>query len=453
MNIKQQQQKQFILTEDLPKVMWRLALPAIFAMVFFGLNGFMDTIYIGQLLNEDALAGVALAYPLTGLLLGIGSWIGMGAGNKISILLGENDMEAAQKVMPNANIATVLASIIFIIPTYLFTEKLIALMGGSGEILNYGVRYFKIILIAAPLWIYALQLNFIVRSEGKMMTAAIMMTYGLIVNIILTPISIVCFDMDVNGAAWATNIGMLIYCIVGHMYFIRGNASFPTKMGTFSYDKDTFNDIIKLGFPGLIMSVMSLIQSFVVLNAIVNQGTTADLAFFAAAARIQMFMMTPLFGLMRALQPVAGVNFGAQQMNRVKDSFWLFCKTGFWIVFPLTLLMIIFPEPSIRLVLPDAHISAEEILNFRVFMSIIPLLPFVFMALTYLPAINNPKPASLIGLARQLVFYVPAMYFLPQWFGLGGIYFGSTVIDILITIWTLMVVNKSFNTLKLKEQV
>jgi Na+-driven multidrug efflux pump len=67
---------------------------------------------------------------------------------------------------------------------------------------------------------------------------------------------------------------------------------------------------------------MSLVQAIVVFNAIVNAGTKDDLAFFAAANRIQLFLMTPLFGLMRALQPVVGINFGAGQYERVKKAFF-----------------------------------------------------------------------------------------------------------------------------------
>lgn len=447
-----QQQKKFILHDDLRKVMIKLSVPAIIAMVLYGLNAFMDTVYIGQLLSEDALSGVALAFPLTNLMLGIGSWIGMGAGNKISILLGEDDMNIVKKVMPNANLITILASLLFALPTYFFAEYLIKMMGGTGDVLIYGVRYFKITLIASPLWIYGLQLNFIVRAEGKMKTAAIMMTYGLIVNLILTPLFIIQFNMDVDGAAWATNIGMLIYCIVGYIYFKNGRASFPTKIWTLEFDKTTFNDILKLGFPGLIMSIMSLIQAIVVFNAITKIGDTADLALFAAVVRIQMFIMTPLFGLMRALQPVVGVNYGAGQYDRVKQSFILFCKTGFWIVFPFTILLILFPQQSVHLVLPDIVLSEEAILNFRIFMAIIPALPFVFMALTFMPAINRPKPASMIGLARQLVFYIPVMLFLPKWTGISGIYWGSTVIDVIITVWVLTVIYQSFKKLDQKHE-
>ena len=440
----QNKQQQFILTGDLRKVMWKLSLPAILAMVLYGLNSFMDTIYIGQLLNETALAGVALAYPLTSIMLGIGSWVGTGAGNYISILLGKNDIENQQKVLPNATIFTLVTSVLFAVPAHFFAEPLIKMMGGYGQVLEYGVIYFKITILAAPLWIYALQLNMVVRSEGKIWTAAIIMSFGLIVNLILTPIAIIYLDMGVDGAAWATNIGMLIYCLVGYLYYQQGRASFPSHINSVSFDKNVFKNILKLGFPGFILSLMGLIQAIVVFNAVVKYGTDNDLSFFAAANRILLFMMTPLFGFMRALQPVEGVNFGAGQFQRVKQAFWLFCKTGFWIVLPFWALFMIFPEMSIQMVLPKKIMTSEEILNFRIYMAIIPFLPFVFMSLTHLPAIEQPKYASIIGLARQIVFYLPVMLLLPKWFGISGVYIGSTLIDVIVTLWLGIVVMDSF---------
>lgn len=441
-------QQQFILTDDLRKVMWKMSLPAILAMVLYGLNAFMDTIYIGQMLNEAALSGVALAYPLTSIALGLGSWVGSGAGNYISILLGKDDVENQQKVLPNATIFTLAASVLLAIPAYFFAEPLIRMMGGSDQILEYGVTYFKITVLATPLWIYALQLNMVVRSEGKMWTAALIMAFGLIANLILTPVAIIYLDMGVDGAAWATNIGMFIYCIVGYLYFQQGKASFPSNVNSIAFDKTVFLSILKLGFPGFIMSVMGLIQAIVVFNAIVDYGTDDDLSFFAAANRILLFMMTPLFGFMRALQPVEGVNFGAGNYQRVKQAFWLFCKTGFWIVLPFWLLFMIFPEFSIQMVLPNRIMTANEILNFRIYMAIIPFLPFVFMSLTHLPAIEQPKFASIVGLARQLVLYVPVMLLLPKWLGMGGVYIGATLIDIVVTLWLGIIVFNSFKKME-----
>lgn len=429
--------------------MWKLSLPAIFAMVLYGLNAFMDTVYIGQLLNEKALAGVALAYPLTSIMMGLGSWIGTGAGNYISILIGSKDDDTLKSVLPNATFFTLIGTLIFAVPSYFFAEALIRMMGGTGEILQYGVTYFKITLLASPLWVYALQLNFVIRAEGKMMTAAVIMVYGLVINLILTPISIVYLEMGVDGAAWSTNVGMLIYCIVGYRYFRSGKVSFTPNINAVFYNKSVFSKILKLGFPGFIMSIMGLIQAVVVFNAVVNYGTDEDLAFFAAANRIILFLMTPLFGLMRALQPVEGVNFGAGQYKRVRQSFFLFCKTGLWLVLPFWIFFMIFPQIAVQSVLPDKIMSAQDTLNFRVYMAIIPFLPFVFMALTHLPAVEQPKFASIIGVARQLVFYVPIMLILPKYLGIDGVYYGATLIDVVVTLWLVYIVYGSFKKMDL----
>lgn len=440
----QHQNRQFILQDPLNRVMWKLALPAIAAMVLFGLNAFMDTVYIGQLMNETALAGVGLAYPLTSILFGLGSWAGTGAANLLSIVLGNNDEEQQKRIIPNTTLFLLFIAVIFAVPAYIWAESLVRMMGGSGEVLAQGVRYFKITLLAAPLWVFGLALNFIVRGEGKMKTAAIMMTFGLFPNLVLTPIFISYFDMGVAGAAWATNIGMLIYSVTGVLYFTRKKASFTSNITSLAYHKETFAKIAQMGFPGFIMSVMGLVQAVVVLNAIVNNGTENDLVFFAAANRIQLFLMTPLFGLMRALQPVAGINFGAENFERVKHSFLIFTKTGFFIIAPFWLLISLFPEASISLVLPDMVFSAKDLLNLRIYMLVLPMLPFVFMALTFVPAVNEEKYASIIGLSRQLVFYVPVMLIMPKLFGVHWVYLGSTIIDFIITLWLLLLLRKLF---------
>lgn len=451
--VAKDQQKQFILNDSLGKIMWKLSLPAIIAMVLFGLNSFMDAVYIGQLMNETALAGVALAYPLTSIMLGLGSWAGTGAANLLSIALGDEDRGTQEKILSNATLFAFFSTIFIATPCYFFAEPLIRMMGGEGTILAEGSAYFKITMLAAPFWVYGLTLNMIIRGEGKMGIAALMMTYGLAANLVLTPLFISVFNKGVAGAAWGTNIGMIIYSIIGYIYFVRGRASFPARVRSLQYDKEVFQSIMKMGFPGFIMTIMSLIQSIVVFNAIVNNGTDSELAFFAGANRFLFFLMTPLFGLMRALQPVLGINFGAGQYDRVKQSFWLFTKTGIFLVAPFWLLITLFPAESISLVLPEMSVSAQDLMNLRIYILVLPMLPLVFMALTFFPAVKEEKYASVIGLARQLVFYVPAMLLLPRFFGIQWVYFGSTLIDVIITVWILFVVLKLFAAMPPKTAI
>lgn len=119
------QQKEFILNEKLNKVLWKLSLPAIAAMVLFGLNAFLDTVFVGQLINETALAGVSLAYPLTGIMLGLGSLAGTGAANALSIALGANDTAVQKKLLGNATFMMIVSTAIFAVPAYWFAKPLI----------------------------------------------------------------------------------------------------------------------------------------------------------------------------------------------------------------------------------------------------------------------------------------------------------------------------------------
>ena len=318
-------------------------------------------------------------------------------------------------------------------------------MGGEGEIQTYGVTYFRATLWGSPLWIYGLALNFIIRGEGKMATAARMMAYGLVLNLVLTPLLISYTDLGIAGAAWATNAGMLVYCIAEFRYFNGPKVSFKASPASLKYDARVFKRILQLGFPGFILSIMSLIQAVVIFNAIVGVSNNSeyDVSFFAAGNRIAILLMTPLFGLMRALQPIAGVNYGAKQITRTQQSYWLFVRTGLYIMLPFWIFMNIFPELSLRLVLPDVIFMPRDIFHFRIYMLVLPMLPLVFNALTWLPAVDRPKYASYVGVARQLVFFVPVMIFLPRYLGLSGIYYGATGIDVIVTIWLVFMVRRA----------
>lgn len=445
------EQKELILNGDLKKIVWKLSLPAMGAMVLMGLNTFLDSVFVGQLVGEEALSGVALAYPLTAIILGVGYWIGQGAANLLSITLGKEDEEGQKNILPAVHVWSLLLSLSFAIPLYFLAEHLIGWMGSSGVVQEIGASYYRITLLGAVFWVHGLALNFIIRGEGKMKNSAAMIAIGLMVNIILNPIFIVYFKMGADGAAWATNLGMITFNVVGYLYFLKGKASFKCQLHSLKFPKSVGNQILTLGFPALIVNLMSLVQAYVVFNAIADVGTEKDLAFYAASNRIYLFLMTPLYGLMRGLQPVIGINYGAGKIERVIKGFWLFCNYGMLIVIPFWILITLLPEGILYLILPDMVLSEEQLFQFRIYFSVLPFLPLVFMALTLFPGINKSKYATMIALVRQLVFYVPVMLVFPLWIGMNGVYYGSTMVNMIIVLWTLILVKQEMKKLTVAE--
>ena len=451
---KKNSYEKFILNENLWKVMVKLSWPAVIAMVLYGANSMLDAYFVGKYVGQAAFAGVSLAYPLASLSVALGSLVGTGAGSLLSIAIGKKDYDTQEKLIGTANGLTVVCTIIFMIITLAFATPLVKMMGGEGEMLLEGVSYFKITIYGALFWVMGLALNMIIRAEGKMKTAAWMMAVGLLVNAIFNYIFIVLMKMGVDGAAWGTNVGMFAYSLLGLIYFNSNKASFKTKAISFSMDKQITKDIIRLGIPALLMSVMTLLQSIVVFNALSTFGTQADIAFYGVINRIFNFLMTPIFGLMRAVQPVIGINFGAKKYERTIQSYKVFSYAALIVTVPFWIIAIISPKMIIGTMYTETIISTTQIIAVRIYMSILPLLSFVMVGMTFFPSINNSKPAGVLGMARQFVFYVPAMLIIPRFFGVNSIYYTSFIIDLIITIWCMLWVKSECKKLrKIKEEV
>lgn len=434
--------KTFILKGDLKKVMWETSWPAVAAIVLYGINNFLDAIFVGYLINTKALAAVGMAFPLSQIVLGFGRLVGIGAGAAVSIWIGENRQDKLYKLFGSFNFLCIFFSLICTVPAYIFAHELMAMMGAKGELQTIAVEYFRVTLTGTIFWIYGLALNMLIRAEGKMKTAAMMITVGLVIDIILKPIFISTFGMGVSGAAWATNCGMLIYSLFGFYYYAKGKSSFKTNWKSVSYNSEIGKRILKLGLPEMILSVMGVVQSIIIFNAIASYGTEDDISFFTVLNRFFLFLLTPLFGLMRGLQPVVGINFGAGQFERARQFLKTYILAGVAILSPFFLIALLFPEQLIGLMLPGYTVNASQIQGFRLFFSVLPLLPITVLALSYYPAVNDSKKASFLVFLRQLILYIPLMLILPYYFGVKSIYWGSALIEVIVGVTTFIILRK-----------
>lgn len=240
---------------------------------------------------------------------------------------------------------------------------------------------------------------------------------GLPVNAVANYVFIALLDMGVAGAAWGTNIGMFVYSLLGWIYFGGKHATFESKLASLKMDKSTAASILRLGMSSLFMSIMSLVQAVVVFNALSHHGATSDIAFYGVVYRIFQFLLTPIFGLMRALQPAIGINYGAKQYDRVIRSYKIFGVAAMLLTVPFWLLSLIAPETILGLMLTETVFTAARLTQFRVYMAILPVMSFIFMAMTLFPAVDKGMPAMIIGMAQQFVFYVPVMLIVPRLVG------------------------------------
>ncbi len=437
-------QSRMILTASPWRVTWHMAWPAIAMMVLFGLNAVLDAVFIGQLIGEQALAGAVMAYPITQLTLGLGSLAGIGGGVALSIAIGRGDRELMRCLPGTALTIAALLSLGYAVIGASLAEPLVRAMGARDELVPIAASYLRASALGGLGAIAGLTLNMLLRGEGRMKLAAAFMGIGLACNMLLTPLFIGVFDWGVAGAAWATNLGAALGGVLVWQRFARGRASYPVDARYLGLHPQLYRRIVSLGTPAMIMNSMGLVQAIVVFNMLARVGDAADIAFYGAAWRVLIFMLTPLFGLMRAFQPVAGINYGAGQWQRVRQSYWTFVAAGALMVGPIWAFMTLWPEATLGLMLPEATFTAADIHHFRVLILVLPILPIVFTALALLPAIEQPGKATLVSVSRQLLLYVPVMLILPGLIGVSGIYYGTTAIDLLCTLWLLLIVMRIF---------
>ncbi len=180
-------------------------------------------------------------------------------------------------------------------------------------------------------------------------------------------------------------------------------------------------------------------------------GTAADITFFTAVNRFYILLNTPLWGLMRALQPVTGMNYGAKKYDRSIKAYRLFSFVGLVILLPFWFFVMLFPSEVLTIMLPDMKFLLGQLMDFRIYMSVLLALPFVFMAMVWFPAIEEAKPATLISILRQMVFYIPIMLIVPGFYGVSSIYLASAVIDWVIFFIVIFAVWKSVKKLQAKS--
>ncbi len=433
-----------ILNKSIYSLMIKFSLPAIIAMSINSLNTFVDALFIGQYVGQEALAAVSLAFPLTMLTNACAAMVSVGGSSLLSIAIGANQVDIQEKIFGSATVISIIVSLLLTTFGLFFAEELIQLMGGSGNLVVIGALYYRIMMIGAFVRIYGLVLNTLIRAEGKMNEAMTYLIAATILNIILNPIFIVVLGWGVEGAAWSTVLAMFLLTIAGLVYFLRGRASYRINFSYWSLEKYIVKPILSVGASAMMMQLMFLVQQIFVFRSIAHYGNDWHIAFMGACYRIMMFMVMPIFGFSQALQPIVGINFGAEQMTRVKEAFVLFAKVSTFMLFVFWVLELIFPTTILSWMLPDATFTATDISNFRIQMLSYIVFPFFLMGVTMFQSIGRARIAGFMLVARELAIFVPVVLILPLFFGVNGIYYSMLPVNLIVFIAAAWLIRTEF---------
>ena len=203
------------------RLLWEYSLPAVVGMLVMALYNVADRIFIGQCVGPDAIAGLAITFPVMNLAAAVGVLIGVGSSARISIVLGAGRKDEAELLLGNAWTLTIVNGLVYIALFAIFMDKLLMAFGASATTLPYARSYMMVLLPGMILTNIAFSFNNIMRASGYPRRAMMTMIIGAAVNVVLDPLFIIVFDWGIAGAAIATDIAMAVSAIFVMAHFVR----------------------------------------------------------------------------------------------------------------------------------------------------------------------------------------------------------------------------------------
>ncbi len=449
-----------LLSEKPFKLMVSLSLPAIIGMVVIGLYNFMDAVFVGQMISPHAMGAVTVSYPFTLFNSAIATLIGVGSASVLSIAIGKKDQATIDRIMGNLMMSVFLLSAAVTVLGMVFTRQILQMSGAQGEILENAVVYLRIIFAGSIFVNFAQAANMVMRGEGLLKRAMLIMGIGAVLNIILDPI-LISLTHSVSGAAYATVIAQIVQAIITIWYFIKKSKN--VRIHSICLDKALMPHVLSVGVSAMLMQLMQLIQQTIMYNTAANYGGDEWQIILGACLRIQAFAFIPLWGISQGFQPAIGTNYGAKEYSRVKDitRTFLLCTTVFSLLFYIPVM--VFPETMLSTFITKASIAQLGVGSLRLYFSTYILLGVMILSITLFQSLGKGFIAAILTLLRQIIFFIPLILIIPGIGGLGirGVFLAPVITDIGVLVLSSVLIilefakmrryGKPVDAMKLKE--
>lgn len=436
-----------LLTQNPVSLMFELSIPAILGMVVVGLYNFMDSVFVGQMVGSVQMGAISVSYPFTLINGGTAAMLGVGSASVLSRAIGKKDEATIGKIMGNLVAMVILLSAIITIVGMVFTRPILTLAGASGDILNYAEKYLRIVYAGSLFVNFFQSANMVIRGEGQLKKAMLIIGSGAVLNIILDPIFITLLNpvgRGMEGAAYATVLSQIIRALITVWYFKK--KSQHVKIGRIRIEKSLLPQILAVGVSALLMQVLTLVQQTVIYRVASNYGGETSQILLGAALRVWNFAFVPLWGISQGFQPAAGTNYGAKDYNRVKKLTGVFVASATILSLLFYIPVELFPANVLSLFITTPGVAASGATNFRIMFSTYILQGSFLIAVTLFQSLGKANKATWLVLFRQIILFIPLAVILPMIGGMGirGVWLAIALTDAILVVITISMMLAEF---------
>ena len=424
--------------EPIGPLLLRMALPATVAMGVNALYNLVDTIFIGRGVGALAIGGVGIAFPVQILILGVALLVGIGSASVISRMLGQGDPDRAARAVGNAVVMIFLLSSLLAATAGLFLDPILRILGATEELMPFAREYLVTILPGAPFLATAIASNHIVRSEGRAKTAMFIMLVGAGLNIILDPIFIFGLGLGVRGAALATVTAQFISFLFAVAFYATGRSSLPLSWKHLRIHWDVVPEVTALGLAPFVRQFGQSFFIIIVNNALRTFGDELAISAFGVINKLLIFALMPLVGIAQGFQPIAGYNYGARNMFRVRQAVKLANATAVTISLIYFSVVMLFPRAIFSVFTTNPELLELGSFAMRIVLIAIPLIGMQIIGAVFFQAVGMALPSLILSMSRQIILLIPLVLILPRIFGVIGVWAAFPVADVVATTITMV---------------
>jgi putative MATE family efflux protein len=415
----------------IPGLLLRFSAPAIVGMLAQALYNFIDAVFVGRALGDDAIAAITVAFPCMLIGLAFSMLVGFGATALISIRLGEGKKDEAEQILGNAAVLLVIAALVMTAAGLLLLDRILVIFGATPAILPYARDYLRIIILGTIFQMVGFGLNAAIRGEGNPRIAMLSMLISVVLNVMLAPLFLFVFHWGMQGAALATVLSQAVSAVWVLAYFFGRTSVLHFHGRNLRLDRAICRNIFVIGSPPFAMQLAASVLQGILNRQLKVYGGVEAIAVMGIIYRVLMMFAMPIFGINQGAQPIIGYNYGALRFDRVKRTLEIAILAATSISLVGFVVMMFFPAHVIRLFVPnDEGLVAVGVHAIRISVSMLPLIGFQIVSASYFQAVGKPREAMLLMLSRQLLILVPAALVLPLLFGLNGVWASLPTADL-----------------------
>lgn len=423
-------------TEDIRSLLIRYAIPAIVAMTAASLYNMMDSIFIGHGVGPLAIAGLAVTFPFINLAAAFGSLVGVGASTLVSVKMGQKDFKSAEAVLGNVLLLNMIIGLVFMTVCLIFLDPILYFFGASADTIPYARDYMRVILYGNLITHIYMGLNEVMRASGYPQRAMAATLLAVCINGVFNALFIFVFDMGIQGAALGTICAQFLALIVVLCHFFNRKSFIRFQHGIFKIKWHIVGGMLAIGLSPFLMNLCGCLVVMLINNGLKDYGGDMHIGAYGIVNRVVFLFIMIVMGFNQGMQPIAGYNFGARQLDRVIKVLKYTTLCGVAVTTSGFLICQIFPTTIIHLFTTDENLVAIARHGMRVILIFFPLVGFQIVSTSFFQSIGMAGKAIFLSLTRQLIFLLPCLFFFPIYWGTDGVWASIPVADALATVTT-----------------